>query len=444
MKNLYIYIAFVVALLFTSCNKFLDIQPVGQVIPTTAQDFRDLMTNAYETVPTDRSLSSVRGDELQLILDSWGDYTPYENIFTWNDVHNDENTIQYAWQQFYKSILNTNLTIHDGKSATDGKQDEIDQLRGEAYILRAYLHFSLAGLYSDVYNADNLNKKAFPLSVKIDIWQNYTRNTVGEVYTQIFSDIDEGIKLLQLNKQPVGLNYRFSLVSAYGFAARVYAYSGNWDKAKEYAEKAYTIEHELIDLNDPTATLPTKYTSVENILALEQTFYADLKNRFNISEKLIGAYDKVNDLRFAKYFTPNGSDYRCAIGYSLENKVSMRTSEFYLLLAQAEAKSSGGNLTKGKTYLKDLLSKRLTPSYYAAESAKIDGLGKEAFVEYVAQERFRELACQGFRWYDLRYFGKPELEKIFGDEIHVLKEGDIRYIVPFPQEAIENNPNLLN
>ncbi|MDE6469060.1 MAG: RagB/SusD family nutrient uptake outer membrane protein, partial [Muribaculaceae bacterium] len=49
-----------VALTLASCDSFLDIQPVGKVIPTTASEFRSLMTEAYYTVPNDRGLATFR------------------------------------------------------------------------------------------------------------------------------------------------------------------------------------------------------------------------------------------------------------------------------------------------------------------------------------------------------------------------------------------------
>jgi starch-binding outer membrane protein, SusD/RagB family len=443
MKRINIYLIFLSMLVLAGCDNFLDIKPVGKVIPTTYQDYRDLITNAYESVPTDRSLSTVCGDELQLKYDDWGDYLPYKSIFVWNNVNPDNNTLDFPWQEFYKVILNANQVIISGKNATQGTPAEISQLLGEAYLMRAYMHFSLASLYSDVYNQDNLNKKSIPLATTIDVWKNYQRNTIGEVYSQIFSDIDEGISYLNVDEQTKGLNYRFSRVSAYGFAARVYAYTGNWDKVLEYAKHAFDIDHKLVNLNESSAVLPEAYTSDENVLAMEQTFYSELKNRFYISDKLVNAFDNINDLRFNEYFSASGSNYSCKLGYSLANKVSMRTAEFYLLLAEAEAQSSNGNLDKGKEYLKQLLVNRLTPSYYATQAAAIDAMDKPEFVKRVLEERYRELACQGFRWYDLKYWGKPSIVKTFEDKEYVLKQGDSRYVLPFPKDAVKANPNLL-
>ena len=54
MKRINLYIVVMLTLMTTACDNFLDIKPVGKVMPTTYQDYRDLMTYAYQTVPTDR------------------------------------------------------------------------------------------------------------------------------------------------------------------------------------------------------------------------------------------------------------------------------------------------------------------------------------------------------------------------------------------------------
>ena len=37
-----------------SCDDFLDIQPTGRVIITTAKEYREMLTQAYSIVPEDR------------------------------------------------------------------------------------------------------------------------------------------------------------------------------------------------------------------------------------------------------------------------------------------------------------------------------------------------------------------------------------------------------
>jgi hypothetical protein len=69
MKNKCFNIAWLIAILFsfTACNDFLDIQPVGKVMPKTGQEFRDLLTEAYSAIPSDRGMATFRSDELTLV-----------------------------------------------------------------------------------------------------------------------------------------------------------------------------------------------------------------------------------------------------------------------------------------------------------------------------------------------------------------------------------------
>ena len=74
------------ALTLTGCDSFLDVQPVGKVIPTTVAEFRSLITEAYVTVPDDRGLASFRSDEVLMDATmSPNDLGSYLDIWRWND-----------------------------------------------------------------------------------------------------------------------------------------------------------------------------------------------------------------------------------------------------------------------------------------------------------------------------------------------------------------------
>lgn len=45
----YIYILFVTIITLVSCDDYLDIEPVGQVIPKSVEDYRSFLTTAYGT-----------------------------------------------------------------------------------------------------------------------------------------------------------------------------------------------------------------------------------------------------------------------------------------------------------------------------------------------------------------------------------------------------------
>ena len=55
MKKRRLNILWIMAALFafTGCNDFLDIQPVGKVMPKTAKEYRALLTDAYSRIPAE-------------------------------------------------------------------------------------------------------------------------------------------------------------------------------------------------------------------------------------------------------------------------------------------------------------------------------------------------------------------------------------------------------
>ena len=107
-----------------------------------------------------------------------------------------------------------------------------------------------------------------------------------------------------------------------------------------------------------------------------------------------------------------------------------------------------GRLELAKTRLKELMVNRLTPDYYAEKAVEIDGMNQNQLIEEIANERARELAIEGHRWFDLRRTTRPSMEKTYvlnGEErTATLTQDDVRYTISFPKEATESNPNLHN
>jgi hypothetical protein len=59
MRKITTFIALaVISFTSVSCDRFLDIQPEGKVIPTTVEDYRKVLTSAYSKYPSQISFSS--------------------------------------------------------------------------------------------------------------------------------------------------------------------------------------------------------------------------------------------------------------------------------------------------------------------------------------------------------------------------------------------------
>ena len=428
-----------VLLTLGSCKKYLDIEPVGRVIPKTVADYRALMTSAYSGFPQHKSLLALRTDEV--ILDEYGfDYSSLRDIARWNDSNPDAVTADFQYNAFYKTIFYANEVIANIESAA-GKNAETDQMKGEAYLLRAYSHFELLNLYAKPYNkATASTDRGIALSLKLDLEQNYSLSTIEEVYTQVLADITEGQKFLNVTTFEAGKNYRFTKVAALAFAARVYEYRGEWASSLAAAQQALALNSTLEDLNTAGAIIPANYLSKESVMNLERTNNPTVSNSSYISDHLLGIYNQANDLRFPLYFSKSGGDYVSLKGESIALKVSFRTGELYLI--QSEAALQSGNTPLALQSLLDLKAKRLKPAYFATERARISALGSAALLQEIIAERERELALEGHRWYDLRRYGQPSITHNVGGEDFTLQQNDPRYTLRFPKSAIANNPNL--
>lgn len=145
-KKLYITFALLGSLLITSCDSFLDIQPIGKVIPNTLSEYRALLTEAYSQPLFDRGVTEFRTDEVT-IRDNEYDQNYYSEIEKWNDSNPIPGTREFAWSNYYSIIYYANAIIDNRDKITEGTQEDIDQLVGEAYLLRGYMHFLLVNLY---------------------------------------------------------------------------------------------------------------------------------------------------------------------------------------------------------------------------------------------------------------------------------------------------------
>ena len=78
----------------------------------------------------------------------------------------------------------------------------------------------------------------------------------------------------------------------------------------------------------------------------------------------------------------------------------------------------------------------------AAKTAAIEATDDTDVLDEILEERARELAFEGHRWFDLRRNGQPRMERSYRGETYVLEQGDARYTMRIPAEAITANPGL--
>lgn len=454
-KSAYILLA---AVGMTACN-YLEIEPVGQVIPHKTSEFRALLTTGYYAYPFGEAqvYTCLLSDEVGMLDASAflnaSDAVPLGYNYTWQY---GSQMREYPYQYFYQSIFYANAVIENIRDADVHDADEpMEQILGEAYALRAYNHFELVNLYGKPYDPQTADSdRGIVLSDHIDIEQSYRPTTVGAVYAHILDDIAQAEQLISLEKQPDETrNYRFSLNAVRAFKARVLLYMQQWQQAYDTAA-ALIPEYALTDLNTATeeTALPWQAASSETILAMDRPFSGsngDLKDACIIAEPILNLFDETNDCRrsyLKEINTYDDSRNPILLGYGVRDRYSsdrssIRAAELYLIAAEAGSYLPA-ELAAARRYLLDLQAKRLKPEALEAQQSKIEAMDAAQLRAEIADERAREFLLEGHRWPDLRRTTRPAITKTYDGSSYTLNANDSRYTLPFPQSAIAGNPDL--
>lgn len=428
-----------------SCDKYLDIQPVGSVIPNSLEEYRGLLSRAYKNVSalSARGMACLRSDEMQIRDDEY-DQSYYGDIERWNDLAPSPYTTQFEWGKYYNILFIANHVIESKGDIIEGTPAEVDQLVGEAYLLRAYMHFSLVNLFGQPYTkAGALETKSIPLKFDTDLEKVLSRNTVGEVYESILTDIESARDLINKDTWETKYSYRFNTLSVEAFQSRTALYMGQWQKAYDASEAVLAKKLSLEDLNAESPVLPNHFESVESITALEISL-SNTISRGSLARAAFLALYVEGDQRVDLYFEAPDSDGNRKNKKSGYNQFacSFRVGEMYLNAAEAAANLN--KLTEARTRLLQLMQKRYTPEAYAAKETAVNAMNQQELIKEILDERARELAYEGHRWFDLRRTTRPRIEKILDGKSYVLEQDDARYTLPIPKDAIAANPGLAN
>ncbi|MDD3039887.1 RagB/SusD family nutrient uptake outer membrane protein [Bacteroides sp.] len=442
IQKLYIYFMLAGSLIITSCSNFLDIQPTGKVIPNTLEEYRALMTTVYSKGLIDRSLCDMRTGDITIRNDEF-DQSTYRDIERW--VANNPSGTEFGWSSYYENIYYANAIINKQNDITEGTKEDIDQLVGEAYFMRGYMHFILVNLFGQPYTKEGAPMtKAVPLKLTLDLEELPTRNTVEQIYISILSDIENARKFINRTEWETGFNYRFSTLAVDAFESRVCLYKGDWKTAYDVTERLLAQKSTLEDFNSSDFKMPNLYESMESITAYENVYNNSTLKASQATEAFVKMFQE-GDLRLAKYIDVVNADGNYPIikndGTS-KYKCSFRTSELYLNAAEAAAHLN--KLPEARNRLLQLMEKRYTPTAYEQKENEVSNMNQAHLITEILNERARELAFEGHRWFDLRRTTRPEIKKIFNEQTIVLQQDDVRYTLQIPLSATNANPNLMD
>lgn len=225
----------------TSCEDFLSTLPDNRTEIASITAAKELLTSAY-TQSGATEMAEMMSDN---VTDNGPRYSTSrklpEECYKWQDpTETVQDSPNALWSNTYNAIAASNHVLEFIKD--QAPTDEINAIKGEALICRAYNHFLLATVFCQYYNpVTSSSDLGIPYIDRSDvpITEVPDRETVQITYSKINADIEAGLPLIDDTQyEPNVIKYHFNKAAAYAFGARFNLYYGNYKKAVEYANVA--------------------------------------------------------------------------------------------------------------------------------------------------------------------------------------------------------------
>jgi starch-binding outer membrane protein, SusD/RagB family len=470
------FLIFAVTLL--SCSDLLKIEPRQSVDTAVALTTVDGIEAAVVSVYANLKSTALYGRSLIASTEAFGDYTRVINRAGGryvNEASNVINTHIGGWATYYSNINEANLILK-ALPQNPSTQARKDQIEGEMKFLRALMYFNLARIYAyEPKIANSLTDKGgIPLLLDgTDSPSGITfpaRSSVDEVYALIYKDLNDAIA-----KSPAtGGPNKVTKAAASALLARVALYNQDYPTAIKNATDAlaggvgrFVGNNEYIAAwranSNPESIFEVLFQTRQESIGVNESIQSAYSTIASVSQSASLAASRPTPLPVANGYgavvptTPflnlhNAADIRrglyqdglnrsgvvaieCTkfLGKSgviyMDNVPVLRTSEMYLIRAEANARSATPNLTSALADINQIRVRAgLTPSTASTQATVI------AEMEL---QRALELAFEGHRWFDLKRWSRDVI-KTTGN----VPYGETRTIAPIPNAEILANKNL--
>jgi len=460
--------------LFSCSKSFLEIVPKGSLLATTTADY-DLLMNSKKFYDLPNVLPTISmGDDVsaeQQIIQNMP--ARFILAFRWEPTWYLENEVAWEFSNYTSGIYVCNKVINEVMASTDGTESQKNILRAEAMANRAWYNFQLVNLYARPYlEASAGTDPGFPIITTADVTQSYDRGTVQQTYDFIISDLQEAIPLLPPAQN---VKTRMSRAAAKAILGKVYVFMGRYNEAliqfnsafEDLAGRDVQLYNYNVAFAPNGAFLPIGFFGphypginntdfTESLLARSHAGGSSTGQGFGIDglslDTATAALFSSSDLRLklfsGAYFDgtplPDGRKWKYAQQYV---RVGMQLQDLYLL--RAEVKARLNDLQGAITDVEYLRNNRMPtadaiiPSNIAASQSDL--------IRFIIDERRREFAMEGYRWFDMR---RLSVDPLFAGKTYrhimysptaastVYTLAPDRLVLKFPISILSLNPGM--
>lgn len=462
MKNInkIVGLMLLTSIVLTSCEKNIDLKPTDTISNETAiQSLDDLdraTIGAYSNLQYQQAFyaNTIMADEARWGIDNLS--RNFGLAYRW-DFDSGSGDVTAAWGTMYNVIDRVNRALASAENIPANSTADVatkNRLRGELLAIRAMAHAELLRWFAPRYENDQLG---VVIMLQTSILGKPQRSTFAQVMGQVNADFAQADALIPASFTDI---FRITKPAVAALRARAALYAKDWTNAVTYANAAIAAKGTLATGTD-YAGIWTDANTSENYFQLRRnsntgsvrTYWTDDNTDvfFSPSYKLIDSYNAVTDVRYNAFIFKDGTvaasreswKVNKYSGQSTTNRFNnvkvIRTSEMYLILAEANAELN--QLGTGATALNAVRKARIT-GYVDQTFAT-----KDALIDAVMLERYKELAFEGHRFFDLRRRQLPvvrdDRDITIGAAVpKTLATTNRNYILPIPLAEKFANPEI--
>ena len=386
----------------------------------------------------------------------------------------DEDAINSPFNPFYsnsyENLNNLNNILFFLPQIPDATESQKKQVRAEALVMRAFIHYNLQLLYSQTlqFSSDGSHPGIVYADRRLQGGIDFpARLPAARVFEKIQEDLDEALTLFQTQSaMPGPVHSYWNPLNTLALKARVALQQRDWTNALLWSQEVITSGPALMSKVDYVSQWELPNTPVSEVLfefsppmsstgdvvsSSVSQFYGIVLGanqsvvdygRYVSSLDLINMFeeDDVRRANFVEVFlpvrTPQGNQnqlfYFTKKFQDNAGALVLRQSEMYLIAAEAAARLNQPALALN--YLNTIRERAgVAP---IVQSPDLLGL--------IFDERRRELCFEGHLFYDIGRFGRNVQRQLGCLSLQCnLNFPNPRFVLPIPLSTIQLNENMV-
>lgn len=515
MKKYITGLCITVAFSLSGCSDWLDVDPVGQNLEEKQYSTEININNALNGIYVGMAGSNLYGGQLTMTtiehlahyyyapasITNQIDYQRFFDLqnYKYNEVA-VENLFRPIWRKSYELIFQANNFIENVKDTKVVTTDRRNVLLGEAYALRAFLHFDLFRIFGSIYDEnDSQTRLPYNDSHKVNPARPHEPLTSKDFINKVLADIDEAETYLIndpilsvgiMNPNSLGGSVpaveifayfsrgrRLNLIAVKALKARVLTYAGRLNQAAQTAQDIIDMPGVIESINGSNSDAIFRWVVFNDVNA------DDKKNMVFSSEVLFGIENQDLYSRWKSYTesTQNGSAYVVNIQNLLKNILntteasphlvsdirakyqwtvsSSLGSDLYRSMKFTEFSNTKANLTyrlqplmriselyyiiiedhiqNGRlTDAVNMMNSILRRRDYKSNEEIQANTTETSLKEILKQEYYREFFAEGQAFFYLKRNKSTTIYKSYGSGTDKIELSS--YVVPLPKDEINN------